>query len=72
MTFSEMSPEKNQIKMYGCTEEQITEGIMGHPLMYAAGILSDAQEVMARGDTETARKFINKAKFIMFGEIEKG
>jgi hypothetical protein len=38
--------------------------------MFAAGILSDAQEVISgefgEPDIETARQFINRAKFIMF------
>jgi hypothetical protein len=34
-------------------------------LMLAMGILSDAQHVMAHGDTETARQFINKSKYVI-------
>jgi hypothetical protein len=34
--------------------------------MVLAGLLSDAQELMAMGDTETARKYINRAKALMF------
>jgi hypothetical protein len=34
--------------------------------MVLAGLLSDAQELMAMGDTETARKYLNRAKALMF------
>jgi hypothetical protein len=34
-------------------------------LMLAMGILSDAQHVMAHGDTEMARQFINKSKYVI-------
>jgi hypothetical protein len=38
--------------------------------MFAAGILSDAQETLSaeygEPDVEQARQFINRAKFIMF------
>jgi hypothetical protein len=34
-------------------------------LMLAMGILSDAQEVMEHGNTEQARQFINKSKYIL-------
>jgi hypothetical protein len=39
--------------------------------MVVAGLMSDAQEVMAMGDVESARKFLNIAKFILFETTEK-
>ncbi len=33
--------------------------------MLAMGILSDAQHVMACGNTEQARQFINKSKYVI-------
>jgi len=39
--------------------------------MVAAGLMSDAQELMARGDTERARKALNVAKIVLF-EIANG
>ena len=33
--------------------------------MMVMSILSDAQEVMAHGDVETARQYINRAKYVL-------
>jgi hypothetical protein len=59
-------------KCYGITEAQIREEYMNSITakftgleMVAMGVLSDAQELMALGQTETARKQINIAKFIL-------
>lgn len=38
--------------------------------MLAMAILSDAQEVMARGDVETARQFVNKAKWVIADRVK--
>ena len=62
-----------QIQMYGCdfqafresVEDSITYKLSGG-VMVLAGLLSDAQELMAMGDTETASKYINRAKALMF------
>ena len=60
---------------YGCTAAQLDsmvkeQALPGMELMFAAGILSDAQEVISgefgEPDVETARQFINRAKHIMF------
>ena len=59
---------ENEIKMYGCTKADLIEMLedsIGSYEMLAMGIMSDAQHVMAHGDTETARQFINKAKWVM-------
>lgn len=61
--------EKN---CYGISEDQIRNEYMNSITaqfsgleMVAMGVLSDAQELMAMGSTETARKQINIAKFIL-------
>ena len=59
-------------KCYGMSESDIREQYMNSITakfsgleMVAMGVLSDAQELMAMGQTETARKQINIAKFIL-------
>ncbi len=67
-----MSVDK-QIQMYGCdfqafkesVEDSLTYKLSGG-VMVLAGLLSDAQELMALGDTETARQYLNRAKALMF------
>jgi hypothetical protein len=61
--------EKN---CYGMSEAQIREEYMNSITakfsgleMVAMGVLSDAQELMAMGSTEQARKQMNIAKFIL-------
>jgi hypothetical protein len=59
---------EKEIEMYGCTKADLIEMLedsIGSYEMLAMGIMSDAQHVMAYGDTETARQFINKAKWVM-------
>ena len=66
--------EKNQWDMqaYGCRAIAIDNAIKNYqdPLMLAASMLSDAQEVISgeygKPDTETARQFMNRAKYIIF------
>jgi hypothetical protein len=59
-------------KCYGMSEVDIREQYMESITakftgleMVAMGVLSDAQELMAMGQTEAARKQINIAKFIL-------
>ena len=62
-----------EMQMYGCdfqafresVEDSITYKLSGG-VMVLAGLLSDAQELMAMGDTETARQYLNRAKSLMF------
>jgi len=70
-----MRDVSSEIKMFGCTEAELVAAVKqqafrGEELMFAASILSDAQEVISgefgEPDVETARQFINRAKFIMF------
>jgi hypothetical protein len=66
--------EKN---CYGITEQQIREEYMNGFTaracgleMVAMGILSDAQEMLAMGNAEVARKYMNIAKFILCEMME--
>jgi hypothetical protein len=66
--------EKN---CYGMTEADIREEYMNSITakfsgleMVAMGVLSDAQELMAMGRAESARKNINIAKFILSEMME--
>jgi len=56
------------LKMYGCYAKDIDaelEECMSSKEMYAMSILSDAQHVLAHGDAETARQWMNKAKYVI-------
>ena len=66
--------EKN---CYGISEQQIRDEYMGSLTarlsgleMVTMGILSDAQELLAMGNAEAARKQMNIAKFILCEMIE--
>ena len=66
--------EKN---CYGMTEADIREDYMSGFTaracgleMVVMGILSDAQELLAMGRAENARKYMNIAKFILSEEME--
>jgi hypothetical protein len=56
---------------YGCTQAALDAAMNEafDPLMLAMSILSDAQEVISgefgEPDTERARKYMNRAKYIM-------
>ena len=65
-----------EITVYGCdlnaffdnVERSITYKTAG-PLMVVAGLMSDAQEMMAFGDVESARQALNRAKALLFREM---
>jgi hypothetical protein len=61
--------QKNwEIQAYGCRSkalDQVRERQKDDPTMLAMSILSDAQEELARGDSETARQFMNRAKYVI-------
>ena len=66
-----------ETKCYGITEQQIREEYMNGFTaracgleMVAMGILSDAQEMLAMGNAEVARKYMNIAKFILCEMME--
>ena len=70
-------------QMYGCdfqaflvsVRDSITYKFSGAN-MIVAGLMSDAQEQMAFGDTEGARQTLNRAKGVLFavmnGELNAG
>lgn len=81
--FAEMTEqERREVRMYGCTEAQMREAVeesltfrFSGPAMYAASLMSDAQEMVAYGpydsDTlanimEDQRQVLNRAKWILF------
>jgi hypothetical protein len=77
--------EKREVRMYGVTVEGMRESIessitfkFSGPMMIAAGILSDAQEMINTeyGDidfmrAEDARQAINRAKWVLFEYMAK-
>jgi hypothetical protein len=79
--YSTMSDvEKKQVRMYGCTVEQMKEAVeesltfrFSGPAMMAASLMSDCQEMINTeyGDidymrAEDARQCLNRAKWILF------
>ena len=83
MTYAQMTEvQKREVRMYGVTvedmrrvvEESLTYRFSG-PVMYAASLMSDAQEMVAYGpydgDTlanlmEDQRQLLNRAKWVLF------
>jgi hypothetical protein len=77
--------EKREVRMYGVTEAGMRESIessitfkFSGPMMIAASILSDAQEMINTeyGDidfmrAEDARQAINRAKWVLFEYMDK-
>jgi len=73
--------EINEVRMYGCTEAQMREAVestasfkFSGPAMVVAGMLSDAQEMMAYeqpefNTIEDQRQLLNRAKFVLFTYI---
>jgi hypothetical protein len=70
-------------QMYGCNFQEflgsVTNSItykFSGANMVVAGLMSDAQEQMAFGDTEGARQTLNRAKGVLFavmnGELNAG
>ena len=66
-----------EITMYGCdidafkksVKDSFTYEVAGGA-MIIAGLMSDAQELMALGDTETARQYLNRAKALVFDMMD--
>jgi hypothetical protein len=63
--------DKRYMVMYGCTHDDMV-CMMNDPINFTGGhsmlamsILSDAQECIARGMNETARQYINRAKYVI-------
>jgi hypothetical protein len=79
--------QKREVRMYGCTEAQMREAVessitfkLSGPAMVVAGMMSDAQEMVAYGphdsDTlanimEDQRQLLNRAKFVLFEYMMK-
>lgn len=67
---------QREIGMYGCTEADLRKSVessitfkFSGPAMIAASMMSDAQEEIAHGMEEAARKTLNRAKFVLFEYI---
>ena len=67
---------QREISMYGCTEADLRESVessitfkFSGPAMIVASMMSDAQEEIAHGMEEAARKTLNRAKFVLFEYI---
>ena len=70
--------EIREVSMYGCTEAQMREAVessitfrLSGPEMVVAGMMSDAQEMMAFEQPdfniiEDQRQLLNRAKFVLF------
>lgn len=63
--------------MYGCNFQNFLESVtdsitykLSGANMIVAGLMSDAQEQMAFGDTEGARQTLNRAKGVLFAIME--
>lgn len=70
--------QEREISMYGCTEAELRTSIessitfkLSGPMMIAAGMMSDAQEMMAYEQPdfrtiEAQRQLLNRAKWVLF------
>ncbi len=65
-----------EIAMYGLTEADLRASVeqsitfkTSGPAMVVASWMSDAQEEIAHGMSESARKTLNRAKFVLFEYI---
>lgn len=70
--------QKREVRMYGVTVEDMREAVeesltfrFSGPAMYAASMMSDAQEMMAHGEVndmirEDVRQLLNRAKWVLF------
>ena len=66
-----------QKDMYGQTEKQVLAAwkevrpfYRKNPELYIAAVLSDAQHMLSIADYDTANKYINKAKLLLFKRIK--
>lgn len=63
----------SDMQMYGCDMKSFTQSVensltfkMSGIGMIIAGLMSDAQEELYHGDSESARKTLNRAKALLF------
>lgn len=67
-----------ELAMYGCTESDLRASVersitfkTSGPAMVAASWMSDAQEEIAMGMTDTAQKTLNRAKWVLFEYLDR-
>ena len=76
MSLSQQEREQRDVSMFGASSEDIRDMVetsiyritseeLHADATMVMSILSDAQEVMAHGDVETARQYINRAKYVL-------
>lgn len=71
--------EARHLKCFGISEAELNECYGPKSLnlrlsgdrMLAASIMSDVQELLLRGDLETARQYLNRAKWVLFEAIRQ-
>ena len=86
--YAEMTEQhKREVRMYGCTQAEMREAVeesltfrFAGPVMYAMSLMSDCQEMLARGNgqlgisgspeidfhvSEDIRQMLNRAKWIL-------
>ena len=78
--------QKREVRMYGCTEDQMREAVeqsltfrFSGPAMYAASLMSNCQEMLAHDNggsydfmvVEDVRQTLNRAKWILFTYVDK-
>lgn len=68
-----MMDKQTSKQVFGCDIDQFVDQIkncvtykFSGASMVIAGLMSDAQEEMAHGNTEAARQTLNRAKHLMF------
>ena len=82
MAYANLSEQqKREVRMYGCTEDQMREAVeqsltfrFSGPAMYASSLMSDCQEMLAHDNggsydfmiVEDVRQTLNRAKWILF------
>jgi hypothetical protein len=69
----EINMTTKEMQCYGCDIEEFVASVKSGVTykfsginMVIAGLMSDAQEMMAFGDTESARQYLNRAKYLLF------
>ena len=76
MALSQTEREQRDVSMFGIlsadlrniAETSLYRAVSGEKhgdALLAMSILSDSQECMSHGDTETARQYVNRAKYII-------
>jgi hypothetical protein len=75
--------QKREVRMYGCTEAEMCEAVeesltfrFSGPVMYAASIMSDCQEMLTYRDAdsmirEDVRQALNRAKWVLFNYAQQ-